>query len=88
MVEQEREQEPEDELADDRGTEDEHDRVQDDRREIGVADEALVIVEADEARARRVDPDERLVGEARVERPERWTDEEKREEKRRRRQAQ
>jgi hypothetical protein len=88
MVEQEREQKPEDELADDRGANDEYHGVEHDRREIGVADEALVIVEADEARARRVDPDERLVGEARVERPDRWTDEEKRQEKRRRRQAQ
>jgi hypothetical protein len=87
VVEQQREQKPEDELSDDRRTDDEHDRIEDNGREVGIADEALVVVEADEAWAGGVEADERFVREARVQRPERGADEKERKEDGRRRQA-
>jgi hypothetical protein len=87
VIEQDREQQAEDELADDRGPDDEYDRVEDDGGEVGVAEEALVVVEPDEPRSRRVEADERLVREARVERPDRRADEEQCEEQRGRREA-
>jgi hypothetical protein len=79
VVEEQREQQAEDELADHSRADDEHDRVQDDGREIRVADEPLIVVEADETRTRRVDADEGFVGKARIDRPERGSDEEERE---------
>src|SRR5207237_8585957 len=87
VIEQQREEKPEYELADDGGPDDEYEGVEHDRREVGVAEKALIVLETDEARARRVEPDESLVGEARVERPDRGSDEEKREEDRGRGQA-
>src|SRR5436309_7750353 len=64
-----------------------NDRVDHDGGEVGVAQETLVVLEPDEARARGVEPDERLVGEACVEGPKRGPDEEEREEECCRRQA-
>jgi hypothetical protein len=87
VIEQDREQQAEDELADDRGPDDKYDRVEDDGGEVGVAEETLVVVEPDEPRSCRVEADERLVREARVERPDRRTDEEQCEEQRGRREA-
>jgi hypothetical protein len=87
VIEEESEEQTEDELPDDRGSDDEDDRVDDHRRKIRIAEQSLVVLEADEPRARRVDADERLVREARVEGPQRRPDEEEREQDRRRRQT-
>jgi hypothetical protein len=87
VIEQDREDKSEDELADDRGPDDEYDRVENDRGEIRVAEEALIVFEPDEPRSRRVEADERLVREARVEGPDRRADEEQREQQRGRREA-
>jgi hypothetical protein len=87
MIEKDCEQQPEDELSDDRGSDDEDDRVENDSGEVRVAEEALIVVEPDEPRSRRVEADKRLVREARVEGPDCRADKEQREEQRRRREA-
>jgi hypothetical protein len=87
VIEKDREQQSEDELPDDRRPDDEDDRVEDDRGEVRIAEKALVVLQSDEARPRRIQADERLVREAGLEGPDRGTDEEQREEERRWREA-
>jgi hypothetical protein len=87
VIEKDREQQSEDELPDDRRPDDEDDRIEDDRGEVGIAEKALVVLQSDEARPRRIQADERLVREAGLEGPDRGTDEEQGEEERGRREA-
>jgi len=87
VIEKDREQQSEDELPDDRRADDEDERIEDDRGEVGIAEKALVVLQSDEARPRRIQADERLVREAGLEGPDRGTDEEQREEERGRREA-
>jgi len=64
VIDQQGEAEAEQELTDDRRPDDEDDRVDDDPREVGIAEQPHVVVETDETRVRRIEAHEGTVGEA------------------------
>ena len=80
VVDEERERQTKAELPDHRGAHDERDRVPDHGPEIRIGEEPRVVIETDEARICGVYSDEREIREARVERPDRRTDEKQSEE--------